>query len=167
MRRRAILPCLAATPVSGAPGVASAHPGLFEAVPIETSDATLSAGATSWIPRSEASNSLAIFVAGCVLAGILAIRAQHRRCILGVALALMLGLAGFETAIHSVHHLGDSPSAERCLIASTGAHTHAIGGGSPLVPGAATRVVGTVSIASGPLCRSMVAAPTSGRAPPA
>jgi hypothetical protein len=167
MHRRAILPCLAATSVSVAPAVASAHTRLSGTVQIETSGATLSAWLTSWIHLGEASHSLAILAAGCALAAILAIWARRVRRIPVVALALMLALTGLETAIHSVHHLGDPRAAERCLVASSSAHTHAIGGGSPLVSDAVTRVLGAVSIASWPLCRSTVAAPTPGRAPPA
>jgi hypothetical protein len=54
----------------------------------------------------------------------------------------MLALTGFETAIHSPHHLGDSHAADRCIVGSSGAHTHAIDVESPLVPGAITTVLG-------------------------
>jgi hypothetical protein len=167
MHRRAILPCLAATSVSLAPAVASAHTRLSGTGQIETSGATLSAWLTSWMRLGESSHGLAILVAGCALAAILATWARRARRMPVVALALMLALTGFETAIHSVHHLGDPRAAEQCLLASSGAHTHAIGGGSPLVADAVTRVLGTVSMASSPSWRSTVAAPTPGRAPPA
>jgi hypothetical protein len=165
MHRGAVLLYLAVASVTGAPAVALAHARPSDTGPIETS--ALSVGLTSWIRLSDASNGWAIFVAGCALVGLLAIRARRCWRTPVVALAFMLTLTGFETAIHSVHHLGDSQAAERCLVASSGAHTHAIDDGSALVSAAVTRALGPVAIAPRPAWRSVVTAPPSGRAPPA
>jgi hypothetical protein len=45
-----------------------------------------------------------------------------RRRAAALSLALLLALFGVESAVHSVHHLGDSQSAESCAFSSSSQH---------------------------------------------
>jgi len=47
--------------------------------------------------------------------------ARNRRAVAGATAALLVALA-FESAVHSVHHLGSDADASRCSVASVAAH---------------------------------------------
>jgi hypothetical protein len=167
MLRRATPVLFAAVSISGAPVPALAHTRLFETpTPIETSSVSLSAELTSTVRL----DALALLVVGLALItfidGILAIRDRRWRRMLAIMLAPMLTVTVFETAIHSVHHLGDIQAGERCLVGSSGTHTHAIDVEPPPIPGALTRVVGVALVAPAPCCLAVVLGPISSRAPP-
>jgi hypothetical protein len=123
------------------------------------------------LTRTVRLDGFALLVVGLALIalrnGILAIRDRRWRRLLGVMLAPMLAVTAFETAIHSVHHLGDIQAGERCLVGSSGVHTHAIDVEPPPNPGALTRVVGVALAAPAPRCLTVVLGPISSRAPPA
>jgi len=116
---------------------------------------------------AHASPALWIGLALLLLAGLLLAdrrRAWHRSV---CALALLVAVLGFESAVHSVHHLSDPEAAESCALLSGSKHLDTaspavLDVGAPLwtaVP--ATPVDGDLA----PLLRSFPA--YEGRAPPA
>jgi hypothetical protein len=48
-----------------------------------------------------------------------------------LSLALLVGLFGVESAVHSVHHLGDPEGAESCAVFSVAQNVPVMGGQSP------------------------------------
>lgn len=59
-------------------------------------------------------------------------RTRHLR---PTALALLVLVAGFTGATHSVHHMGDPTGADRCLVAASAEHLSGVGGASAPVTG--------------------------------
>jgi hypothetical protein len=155
MLRRAL--CLTAFAIGGVPSMALAHPGPSATVTIETWEAAL----CSAIP------GLLLLGAAILLACIAASRSRLCRYATLVGLVLLLALTGFETSVHSVHHLGDAPAAERCVVASTAAHLHAVDVASPVAAGNVVSLVGQAPVMSVLLCGSPARASIFGRAPPA
>jgi hypothetical protein len=168
MRRVTMWLLLAALSISGAPAVALAHARFSETAPIETSRAALSARTASRFLFMDAVDGGALLLAaGFVIAGVFLMRRRRCQRFLVVALALLLACGGFEIAVHSVHHLDNTAAAERCLVASSAGHTHAVGAESPPASGVIARVLGAVLAVPLPVYRPVVVAPSSGRAPPA
>ena len=79
----------------------------------------------------------------------------------------MLVLVGFAGAVHSVHHLGDSQGADRCVLAASAEHVKGMDTeGMPLAALAAVAV--DRACAEPPaVARDASLAPNRGRAPPA
>lgn len=97
---------------------------------------------------------------------ILAIRARSRRVLI-VLLVTVLAVFLVETAVHSVHHLGDGEHANHCDFAT-------IAGELSVVPAEVIAVDPVLTMAgdrspAAPLIppRSLISAPSRGRAPPA
>jgi hypothetical protein len=157
MRRWAIVALCLTVSIGGVPAVASAH--AERGLPIAALSDLVS---TSVLARSW-SGAVAFAAVGSMLAVAQAGRRRGRVLVAQLALALVLN--GFEVGVHSVHHLGDASAAERCVVASSAGHTHAID--VPASPGPGAFVLfGTVLSAPARLCRSVLPGPRFGRAPP-
>jgi hypothetical protein len=106
---------------------------------------------------------------GAALLGALgfALIAGRRRNVAALVLAVLLGVAGLEGAVHSVHHLTDPESGQSCRVLSatqhlTGALAEAAVLCSPVRLVEALTAVGPPTILS-----PRSAGPDAGRAPPA
>jgi hypothetical protein len=83
-----------------------------------------------------------------------------------IALALLVVTAGFDGAIHSVHHLDDPASADRCPVAGSAEHLSAAGVAGPPIVVCITPALDPAPLAPPDVVRSVPAAPVAGRAPP-
>lgn len=106
-------------------------------------------------------DGLATVVAAIV--GVMTLIARRRRAVAVACMTLLL-VVGFETGVHSVHHLGDKPDG-RCVVASASAHTGGVAVDKVAFdrPIEAITVIALTPFAS-PITRP--AAPDLGRAPP-
>ena len=156
MLRWAILVLCLTVSIGGVPAVAWAH--AERGLPI----AALSDLASTPVLARSWNGAVALAAMGCILT----LAARRRGRVLVVQLALVLALNGVEVGVHSVHHLGDAPAAERCVVASSAGHTHAIDVFASFDPDVLV-LLGAVLVAPAPACRSMPFGPRSGRAPPA
>lgn len=170
MRHRRALLVFAAVVIGvvGAPISAGAHPVSTTAAASVLPFPLLELAPSTWTSvRPIAGGGPLFALASAALA--IALIPGHRRTrrLRPTALALLVVVAGFAGAIHSVHHTGDSTSADRCLVAASAEHVSAAGiAGGP--------VVGSISPAPEPgpaappaVAHGVASAPVTGRAPPA
>jgi hypothetical protein len=108
-----------------------------------------------------------LVIAGFAVATRLAANERCRRRWALIGLSLMLSLVGFESAIHSVHHLTNPQAFDRCVVASSADHLAAVHVDGPTAMGIA--VLSLDSTPPAPVTRADDArpAPFAGRAPPA
>ena len=115
-------------------------------------------------PTAAPASPLAVAGAFLALAALLAVVASRRR-VLGLGLALIILVLTFESAVHSVHHLGSSEES-KCAVAVAGTHVQGTVG-EAVIALAESVCVGAASTVVEPVRR---AAPPwrawRGRAPP-
>ena len=116
-------------------------------------------------PESSA-NAGAFLLLAVLGAGLAVFGARRTRATAIVTLALLVGIFGLESAVHSVHHASDPQSATSCPLFSASQHTQ-----SGDVPTPATGIPTWTSEPSlafdlRPLVLLAVASPHEGRAPP-
>jgi hypothetical protein len=103
---------------------------------------------------------------GVALAALAAVAAAalSRRAMSGALAALLMTLA-FETAVHSVHHLGSDPEMARCAVAAAATHLSGTIEPPPAPDRPAARSADTPPVApAAPV--PQLACPVLGRAPP-
>jgi hypothetical protein len=115
--------------------------------------------------HAHASGALAAALAVVTVALLAAPRAR-RRPVVVAALVVGLTVFAFETALHSVHHLGEPDAQGACAVASATAHL--TGAGAPVADtGAPTPVsLGIASLGPSPFPPCQPIRPREGRAPP-
>jgi hypothetical protein len=110
---------------------------------------------------------MTLIIAGLGLAGPLGMSRRRGRRLLAVGISVVLVLVGFAAAVHSVHHLGDSQAADRCVLTASAEHVN--GTDTEGMPLAAIEVVAIHRACADPsecVCDASLA-PAPGRAPPA
>jgi hypothetical protein len=155
MLRRTL--CLTAFAIGGVPAAALGHPGPSPTVGIGAWEVTL----RSAIP------GLLLLVPAILFACAAAGRGRRGRPAVVAGLVFLLAVTGFESAVHSVHHLGDAPAAERCAVATSATHLHAVDVASPAAIADAASLVGPAPGMSVLPCGTPVVVSILGRAPPA
>jgi hypothetical protein len=174
MIRRAVRLLFAALLVSAAvPVIAWAHSGPSAMIgperpaspPPASADSMAKLAGTSDQPAP--AHTLVLLVAAIVLVGPLMSRRRRVWRLALVGISLLLVQVGFEGAVHSVHHLGDSQGADRCRVASSADHVSAVDLDVPRAVGSAPLVPDAMVPAPPEIARAVSLAPAASRAPPA
>src|SRR4029077_7261625 len=93
--------------------------------------------------------------------------AHRRRDVARLLLAGLLSVSAVETAVHSVHHLGDPLAVETCAVFASSGHVDGTCDSAPSIAGP-TWAPYTSSVLDGNgLARFLCSRPDEGRAPPA
>jgi hypothetical protein len=108
-----------------------------------------------------------LILAGIIVSVLYASRRRRRVRIRILGLSLLLFVAGFESAVHSVHHLGDAAAAERCLVAATGQHAAVVSPDGPLITDPLLRAGDVAPPARPSRAHAVWLALDAGRGPPA
>jgi hypothetical protein len=169
-----ILVVFVAATIAGSPVAASAHPdqsGMFTLVttPAPPLLASLGTSSQAVLTRGQPAtmDAMTLGITGLGLAGALATSRRRGRHLLAIGTSLVLVLVGYAGAVHSVHHLGDSQGADRCVLAASAEHVNGMDSETAPLAAAAAVAVGR-ACADPPDCvRDASLAPTRGRAPPA
>ena len=155
----------------GAPACTWAHPGTSSLL-ISTPAASRSSASTVpvtdvvWTSVRSRGTDAGLLFAGITVA--LCLGGRRRRRLAVVGLPLLLILAGFEGAVHSVHHLGDPSAASHCRVASSAEHVTVIDVEVPANIGGPVIQAGRAPLSVQPSrARTVWLSPDAGRAPPA
>jgi hypothetical protein len=172
LRRTAVWIVMLLTGVIGSPIYASAHSStssVILAAPPSSAAAPMipvAAGARPRDPSGEMGLT-ALILAGIIVSVLYASRRRRRVRIRILGLSLLLLVAGFESAVHSVHHLGDAAAAERCLVAATGQHAAVVSPDGPLITDPLLRAGDVAPPARPSRAHAVWLALDAGRGPPA
>jgi hypothetical protein len=135
---------------------------LVSARPASASDAS-----STWAAQPAAGGAGLLALASMTLGIVLVPRHRRARLVRLIALALLVVVAGFEGAIHSVHHLDDPSNSDRCLAAASAEHVSAAGiAGPPISISIAPALERALAASPAVACGAAPAA-VAGRSPPA
>src|SRR4029077_7907632 len=95
------------------------------------------------------------------------IGAQRRRDVARLFLTGLLSVSAVETAVHSVHHLGDPLAVETCAVFASSGHVDGTCDSVPTVAGPTWAPYTSSVIDGNGLARLLWFRPDEGRAPPA
>ena len=116
-------------------------------------------------PESSA-NADAVLLLAALVPGLAVFAARRARATAIVTLALLVGIFGLESAVHSVHHASDPRSAASCPLFSASQHTQSDGVPTPVTGIPTCTSEPSLALDLSPLVLLAVASPHEGRAPP-
>jgi len=163
----------AAMLIAGSPVAAWAHAGLARTLPQSVAatpprSVPLVADAQPvWASAQPApidATTLVIIGVGLAAALMTIRRSQH---VVAIGISGLLVLVGFAAAVHSVHHLGSSDGADRCVLAASAEHVNGIDTEGVPLSSVATVAIARAWVVPSACPRDTSFAPTCGRAPPA
>jgi hypothetical protein len=126
------------------------------------------AAPSTWTSAQPAAGGTGLLALMSVTLGVVLIpRHRSARAVRLLTLALLVVVAGFEGAIHSVHHLDDPASADRCLVAASAEHVSAAGIAGPPIAVSITPALDPAPVAPPTVARGAAPIPVAGRSPPA
>ena len=155
-------PSPTSTPASDRPASAAASSTLTTA---QTNWATAQA---TWTSAQTAAGGGALIPLTFVTLGLALIpRYRRARPVRLIALALLLVVAGYDGAIHSVHHLNDPAGANRCAAGAAAEHVGAAGIAGPPIAISVMPAPERAPVASRAIASGTAPAAVAGRSPPA
>jgi hypothetical protein len=159
--------------IAGSPVAAWAHAGPMRtptfaaALPPSDSSPLVSVTPPVWTSAQPAPYDTTTLVLIGVALAVALVMVRGRRHVVALGLSVVLVLVGFAAAVHSVHHLGSSNDADRCVLAASAERVNGVDTEAAPLTSVATVAVGRAGVDPPEWPSDTSLAPTRGRAPPA